>query len=75
MDELTVSFEPREMEAAANRIRDLRAVFLRDADTDNACVMSEEHFHLALASLEQAERFMKLASYHQARANAETRRY
>lgn len=73
-DEPTVSFEPREMEAAANRVRDLHAAFLRDADTDGACVMAEEHFHLALAALEQAERFMKLASYHQAQANV-ARRY
>lgn len=72
-NEPTVSFEPREMEAAANRVRELREAFSRDADTDTASLLAEEHFYLALSALEQAERFMKLASYHQAHANAEQR--
>jgi len=67
-------FEPRVLEALANTVSKFRVgTLLCDVETDGADVNAEQFFLLALTALEQAERYLKLASYAQARHNAETR--
>jgi hypothetical protein len=67
-------FEPRTLEGIADTVSQFRVgTLLCDVDTDGADVNAEQFFLLALTALEQAERYFKLASYAQARHNAETR--
>lgn len=67
-------FEPRTLEEIANVVSKFRVgTLLCDIDTDGADVNAEQFYLLALGALEQAERYFKLASYTQARHNAETR--
>lgn len=75
LNDPTISFEPSDLEAAAGKICTLRRAFLVDGiSEDGSDLFAQEHFLLALAALDSAERHMRLAQYHQTRANAEGRR-
>ena len=72
---LSITFDPPDLEAAANRVEKLRVGFLLDIDNDGgADVVAEQHVLLALSALEQAARYLKIASYTQARTNADRTR-
>jgi hypothetical protein len=65
--------DPTELEEASKLVEAMRAEILGDGDTSGASVMAEPHFRMAMAELEQAAMNLKLASYHQAQANAARR--
>jgi hypothetical protein len=65
-----ISFEPADLQAVAVVVEKLRLSFLFEGDISGASVMAEPHFLIALSLLEQAALNFKLASYHQAQANA-----
>ena len=68
-------FEPSELEKIADVVSKFRVgTLLSEIDTEGADVNAEQFYLLALSSLEQAERYFKLASYAQARALAGPRR-
>jgi len=65
--------DPVELTEAAGKVMVLRRSFLVDISDDGSDIYAQEHFMLALAALDQAERYLRLASYHQARDNARSR--
>lgn len=68
-----MTLDPEELTSRAGKIMVLRIAISNaqgPIEEDGSDVFAQEHYLLALATLEQAERQMRLASYHQARANA-----
>lgn len=61
------TFDPEDMASMAQGIESFRMSFLLDVDGDWMSPIAEQHFLLALSSLEQAQRFMRLANYFQMR--------
>jgi hypothetical protein len=56
--------DANDLERFKGLIERLRATVLFDEDLSGLGPMSEQYVLLSLASLEQAERFMKIAHYH-----------
>lgn len=68
-----MALDPEELASHAGKIMVLQKAISRDVgpvEEDGSDVLAQEHYLLALSALEQAERQMRIASYHQARANA-----
>ena len=69
------TFEARDLDAAAERIGELRTGLLIEFSSEEDGDLNAGQFYLlALAALDQAKSYLKLASFHQARAVAEGRR-
>ena len=62
--------DPVELEEAAKVVEQLRSDIRGEGDLSGSSVMAEPHFRMALANLETAAQNLKLASSHQAQANA-----
>lgn len=66
-----MNFDPTNIEGMALCVDVVRLNILKEGDTSGAAVMAEPHFLIAMSLLEQAAHNFRLASYHQARANAD----
>lgn len=62
--------DPIELEEAAAKTSGLRHRLTFDIVEDGSDIYAQEFYMLALAALDQAERYFRLASYNQARSNA-----
>lgn len=61
---------PETLEEIESKLEGLRRNMLCDLDTAGADPISEQHYMLALSSLEQTRIQIRLAKYHQSRALA-----
>jgi hypothetical protein len=60
-------FDPDTLDALASRIERVRRDCLCDIDGAGAEAVAEQHYLLALAALDEAQRHARLASIHQSR--------